>query len=317
MYCIWHSFFIFTKKKHKLFVMKKIIIFLPALILITYTACQQNSSKQTSKESINTQAATSKAETASSNENTIKPSAIKTNYFDLPSEHKETFNKTLNIKNNKLTESSIESFKAYINKNLLAESNPVSSGITSNYFWYVYNALPGFVAEDERHNGYYSEENALSFEEQLKAYGIYRIDRSSENLKTLFEFGKPIMKKFVNPEKYNSLGMSQKVNSLIKIYDILSETDDFKQRLTEAYNHADTATGVWLDYGEEPVFETYNAAYGLDAYALSEIICQYFEYDRYHPYYGHPDLSFWMRRVHENNTETVYELLQNIQSIYK
>jgi hypothetical protein len=247
-----------------------------------------------------------------------EPEDIKTNYYDLPDTYKEKISDAMAVNpDNKLTERSIDIIKNYLDVYLLKKNNLPGQGITSNYFWYIYNTLPGFVSKNERHQGYYAGENKQNFEKQLQAYGIYRIDRSSENLKRIFEFAKPVLKEFLTPEKYRSLNVNTKVNQLLKIYQMMQEKADYKQLLTEAYIHADTATGTWVQYGEEPVFEPYSLAYGQDAYILSEIICKYFKYDRHHPYYGHPDLSFWMRRVHEGNEETVFELLQNIQNLYK
>jgi len=296
-------------------------IFQAFLMLALFTALVQcNTQNQTKSKAKKEFAQKTDKSVKAQNKTAIRPepSEIETNYHDLPETYKAKFAEAMALNSdNELTEKSIDTIKGYWDNYLLKSNNLPGRGITSNYFWYIYNALPDFVSKDERHQGYYVGENKQNFEKQLQAYGIYRIDRSSKNLKRIFEFIKPVLKEFVSPEKYRSLGADTKTNQLIEIYETIQEKENYKQLLTQAYNHADTATGEWTDYGGDPVFEPYNAAYGLDAYKLSEIICNYLEYDRYHPYYGHPDLSFWMRRVHEGNEETVYELLKNIQSIYE
>lgn len=316
------EFFLFLQKNHeKRNDMKIQNIFQAFLMLALFTALVQCNTQNQTKSKAEKEFAQKTGKTVKAdNETAIRPepSEIETNYHDLPDSVRDQLVEAIAVnQNNKLTERSINIIKDYWDIYLLKNNNLPGRGITSNYFWYIYNALPDFVNKDERHQGYYVGENKQNFEKQLQAYGIYRIDRSSENLKRIFKFVKPVLKEFVSPEKYRSLGADTKTDQLIKIYETIQEKENYKQLLTQAYNHADTATGEWLDYGGDPVFETYSAAYGLDAYKLSEIICNYLEYDRYHPYYGHRDLSFWMRRVHEGNEETVYELLKNIQSIYE
>jgi len=241
---------------------------------------------------------------------------IKTNYSELPETEEQKFEEVLKLKEKSFTTNSFDVMKEYAKKYLLASSNPVSSGIVSNYFWYVYNALPEFVNENERHQGYYAGENDQAEEERLIAYSIYKIDRSPENLTKMFEMIKPELKDIVSENLYHSLKINQELEKRIRSYDILVEIDNYHELLTKAYMHADTATGVLYDYGDTLVFETFNNAYGLDVHNLTEIICQYLEIDRYDPLYGNNSLSFWMRRNNEGNMETVYNILNEIDSIY-
>ncbi|MDA3912177.1 MAG: hypothetical protein PF448_12550 [Bacteroidales bacterium] len=241
---------------------------------------------------------------------------IKTNYSDLPETEAQKFEEVLEAKGKSLTTNSVDIMKDYTKKYLLASSNPTSSGIVTNYFWYVYNALPEFVDESERHQGYYVGDNDQSEEERLIAYAIYKIDRSPENLTKVFEMIKPELKDIVSENLYHSLGVNQEFEKRIRSYDILVEIDNYKELLTKAYMHADTATGILYDYGDTLVFETFNNAYGMDVYSLTEIICQHLAIDRYDPLYGNNSLSFWMRRNHEGNMETVYDILNEIKTIY-
>lgn len=243
---------------------------------------------------------------------------IKTNYFDLPDDNSVIFTNTLKTKNtNQLTNESFKVIKTYLSKNLLATYNPVSQGIVSNYFWFIYNALPDFIDENERHQGYYSNENKQSFKEKLIAYSIYRIDRSPENLQTIFDFVKPNLTDFISKEQYENLGINNEVNSLIESYNFITEIENYKTNLTEAYNHADTATGSLYINNDEYIFTPFNAAYGFDTYTLSEMISQHLQLDHYSNFYQSQQLSFWMRRNHEGNMETVYNILLEIKEIYK
>lgn len=241
---------------------------------------------------------------------------IKTNYSDLPETKVQKFEEVLESKGESLTTNSFDIMKDYAKKYLLASSNPTSRGILTNYFWYVYNALPEFVDENERHQGYYTGDNVQSEEERLIAYAIYKIDRSPENLIKVFEMIKPELKDIISEDLYYNLRINQELESRIRTYDILVEIDNYKASLTKAYMHVDTATGILHDYGDTLVFETFNNAYGLDVYTLTEIICQHLSIDRHDLLYGNSSLSFWMRRNHEGNMETVYDILNEIKTIY-
>ncbi|MBN2891706.1 MAG: hypothetical protein JXL97_07555 [Bacteroidales bacterium] len=242
---------------------------------------------------------------------------IKTNYFDLPETEVSLFNSILNIENGELTNKSLDVLEKYIYKYIFAEENPVNNGIKSNYFWYVYNALPDFIDAKERHNGYYSGQNEQSFEEKLIAYSIYRVDRSPENLEKIFNYIKPNIEVIIPPDVYENLGIRDNVNSLIFLYEQVIEIDDYKNKLSDAYNHVDTATGNWFYYENEKHFENFSEPYGRDCNSISEIISSYLGYSHQDYSYSDPNLSFWMRRNHEGNMETVYEILKEIKAIFK
>lgn len=243
--------------------------------------------------------------------------SISTNYFDLPNQFIDTFDNTLKSDNAKLSEESFKVIKKYSLQYLLASNNPVSRGIISNYFWYVYNALPQFVADDERHQGYYADQNDQPFEQKLIAYAIYRIDRSPQNIQNIFNFLKPNLTKLVSEEKYDELDIRVQVNGLIDCYEEIIKTSDYKKLLSDAYIYSDTVTGMTYNDGDEVYFEKFNSAYGFTGYDLAEIISNFLNLDRYTNFYGSPLLSFWMRRNNEGNMETVYEILKEIQLMYK
>lgn len=241
---------------------------------------------------------------------------IKTNYFDLPPDNSVIFKETLKTDtNNKLTKESVEEIKKYISENLNSNNNPISRGIVSNYFWYVYNALPDFVNKNERHTGYYATENEQSFDEKLIAYSIYRIDRNSENIKFIFNIVKPKLKKILSTEEYVNLQVDQEVNSLIESYERIVKINNYKKLLNESYILVDTATGITYTNGDEDTFVQFNGAYGRSAYDIEQIISTHLGIGE--NLFGSNNLSFWMRRNHENNMETVYSILKQIKNIYK
>ncbi|MEA3451979.1 MAG: hypothetical protein U9Q83_08780, partial [Bacteroidota bacterium] len=105
--------------------------------------------------------------------------------------------------------------------------------------------------------------------------------------------------------------------SLLASYETIIQIENYKKHLTEAYKQVDTTTGKIVDYGEGEKFEKYkNSAYGFTAYEVNEIVAQHLGIDdRFDSYSSR--ISFWMRRNHEGNMETVYEILKEIKTMYK
>lgn len=242
--------------------------------------------------------------------------SIKTKYYDLPKQFESQFDKTLKSNEAQLSAESIDVIKQFVNEYLLIDENPVSSGIYSNYFWYVYNSLPDFVEKKERHNGYYSNQSELTFDQKLISYAIYRIDRSPENIQQIFDQYKSILPSFLSKEKYENLGIQDYVNSLIYSYNEIIQVTDYQLLLKDAFVHVDTATGVMYNYANEETFTKFSGAYGKTAYDIGEIVSMHLGYNRYDAYYGSPFLSFWMRRNNEGNMETVYKILKEIYQMY-
>ena len=244
---------------------------------------------------------------------------FKTNFFDLPTEQVETLKKLLKTdKNNELTENSVKILQAYLEKTLLSSNNPNSQTISSNYFWFIYNALPDFVDENERHNGYYKGESKQSFEDKLLSYTIYRIDRSPENLNKMFEYIKPTLKTVVTPNTYSHFQIGAEVNGLIKSYDEIIKIENYKELLTNAYTEIDTITGTIESDGETEIFRPFkNSPYGRSAHLLSKIISKHLDIQRYAPLEDSMHLSFWMRRNKEGNMESVYSILKEINELYQ
>ncbi len=242
---------------------------------------------------------------------------IKTKYFDLPTEKQSKLKKIFKTEDlSTITDKNFQPLHEYLHSSLFGNKNPVNNSLETNYFWFIYNALPDFIDENERHKGYYKGEGKHSENQKLLAYSLYRIDRSSENINTIFDYFKPMIKNIIKPELYQNSGVERKVNSLIITYNAIIEIKNYKKLLTEAYAHADTATGRFVNIGGQKVFEKFNNAYGFTANELSEIICKHFELNRESTMFNSPDVSFWMRRNKEGNMETVYKILIEIEGIY-
>ena len=241
-----------------------------------------------------------------------------THYEDLPPEEANKMKDILGEDNlNTVGSTALKKMRDYLLENLLSRSK-FGPRITSNYFLYVYHALPGFVPEDERHNGYYSHEPSnLTRREKLLAYAIYRLDRSPENIENLFQCVKPVLRELVPPQTYEKMGIKSKVNGLIDSYDQISGIEDYEDKLSKAYAVADTMTGQFIDYGERKVFRKFeDSAYGFSVYDLNKHIMEYLipGQERFHSMPADP--SFWMRRHHEGNMELVYSILLEIQEMY-
>jgi len=280
---------------------KKNVLFFCLLVIFIASCGNENNSKQNDSEEKKLP------------EIAVKKIEIKTNFFDLPDEASEKLKEIYNTKDLQiLNEKNLYPMQKYIEKELLGIKNPNTINISGNYFWFIYNALPSFVTEKERHQGYYSGEGDFSEKEKLIAYSIYRIDRSSKNILRVFNTVKPILKKIVTVEMYNYLEMNLAVAALIGSYEQLIRMKDFDIKLGYAYDEIDTATGQY----NNGKFEKFRDNHRFTAYELSEIISSHLAWDDKHSYYNSPALSFWMRRNKEGNLETVYKILTEIESIY-
>jgi hypothetical protein len=250
---------------------------------------------------------------------TNKPININTNYYDLPGMHEETFHKHLEMsKDHELTEKSVKVVKNYLERTVLIGKSPFGADITSNYFWFIYNALPKFVGEKERHNGYYKNECDLDFRDRLVAYAIYRVDRSPENIKKIFDYVQPFLTGLMPKTKYEHMNLDKKVNNLIQCNDMLSEINNYKEALTEFYNKTYTSDGKMIVEGNPAVSKHYNdAAYGYSTHVLAEELSKHLNLNRYSALYARPCLSFWMRRNHEGNMEVVYDILKRVKGVYE
>ncbi|PWD98027.1 hypothetical protein DDZ16_17645 [Marinilabilia rubra] len=244
--------------------------------------------------------------------------SVKTNYFDLPEDEIETLKKILKDDDLEVVEgASIKTMKDYLKKTVFGGRSPFGPGLKSAYFWNVYNALPEFVAKKERHQGYYSGQNESNFREKLIAYSIYRLDRSPENVKKLFDYAKPVLMEIFPPTSYERSGIDRKLKQLINSYKMLSEIDGYAQKLSDTYTALDTMTGKFINVDGQEVFRKFeNSAYGFSVYDLNEFIMKKLnpDMDRFQSIPA--GLSFWMRRNYEGNMDEVYSILREIDEIY-
>ncbi len=243
---------------------------------------------------------------------------IATHYHDLPVALESELKQVLKTEDlSLLDEHSLEVMSNYLQRNVLSSSQ-FGPFVSSNYFWFVYNALPGFVEAKERHQGYYKDQNDQSMQQKLLAYAIYRIDRSPENIQRLFQYFRPMLKTIVPPSSYSHAQIDQKVATLLEVYNRIIEIDGYKDRLSDAWMVADTTTGSFVNVdGHEEFRKFENSAYGFSVYELNELILKQLipQADRFT---SMPEgLSFWMRRNHEGNMEEVYRILKEIDEMYQ
>ena len=239
---------------------------------------------------------------------------VKTAYKDLPESEKTSLQSMLKTTRlESLEKKSIDIMAKYLGSKLLGNSSPFGTDITSNYFLYIYNALPEFVASGERHQGYYMEEAKGRAQDRLMAYAIYRIDRSPENIEKLFEYARPFIKQYLTPAHYESYGINRKVSNLLSVYGELENIKNYREKLLTAAKKCDSITGMGPKIkGLEKYEETKGSAYGFSSWDLSELICSELGIDRHSPYYGSPEWSFWMRRAREGNMDTVHAILMEL-----
>lgn len=243
---------------------------------------------------------------------------VKTNYYDLPTENRQTLQTILKTEDlSMLSANNLEVLKEYLDNRVTTGQNPLNNSVTTAYFWHIYNALPDFVDSRERHHGYYVNQNRQALTEKLKAYAIYRIDRSPENIKKAFGFARPYLKHVVSQAEYDHHRFGEIIDGLLKTYRGIVAVENYKEKLNAFYNRYYTSTGKMKVEENENIKEVYNSAYGFSAYELNEQLSAELGFDRYSPYYGSYYLSFWMRRIHEQNAEVVKQILTEIKAVYK
>ncbi|TAJ10112.1 hypothetical protein DMA11_19490 [Marinilabiliaceae bacterium JC017] len=248
---------------------------------------------------------------------------FKTNYFDLPGEKTEILNALLQTENNKMLKTeNLSVMQTYARKALRGKGCPFGSPygirVQAAYFWYIYNALPDFVDTHERHHGYYEDQNEQSAKEKLLAYSIYRLDRSAENVKALFDYVRPMLKNLMSPESYNYSGLGDDVNGMINCYDELVKIEGYQASLDQTYAVVDTLSGTIEYVDGKEVFKPHDNCYGFSVYDLNTYLLRHLNVEDTgdsFPFTEH--LSFWMRRRHEGNMETVYEILKEVQEMYR
>ncbi len=247
---------------------------------------------------------------------------ILNNYIDIPGGEFRSLESVIGLISTKgLDSTNLDHLKAYVLEEVLQgtmESTCVGFDdhyIKQRYFHHVYNNLPDFMDKKERHMHYYHGCNKSSQYHKLMAYAIYRIDRSAENLDNLYHTVKPWLATLRLKERDDSLQIKVIVDDLIYSYRFISELPDYKQRLDSAYKL------VWSYWQGEHYDPMENDAYGRTIWDDMPYYKKYLDYQRYRDLYTdiHQDFwvfTFWVRRFHEGNMDTVYRLLLDFRKIY-
>jgi hypothetical protein len=126
------------------------------------------------------------------------------------------------------------------------------------------------------------------------------------------------LREAISPENYSRQGIDRKVRSLLDSYRMISEIEDYKKRLSDAYAKVDTMTGTFVNYdGHEEFRKFENSAYGFSVSELNEVVMKELipDVDRFHSF--PVGLSFWMRRNHEGNIDEVHAILKEIDEMYQ
>ena len=133
----------------------------------------------------------------------------------------------------------------------------------------------------------------------------------------IFTLVKPNLVNLVSPEVYKNSGVETYVKEAISSYKSITEIPNYSRLLQRAYSQIDTTTGSTVLEGNREYFQkSENSAYGFSVYELNQIISKHLRLDSESSLSYSSWLSFWMRRNHEGNINEVYNILNEIQSIY-
>lgn len=241
---------------------------------------------------------------------------ITTNYIDLPADQEIVLKSLLDTNDlTCLTENNLQLMARYLTKHVINNSSQFGTNVTSNYFWHIYNALPEFVNKSERHQGYYKNENDQDRANRLLAYAIYRIDRSPENLKRLFEYARPLIKATISKEEYLYNRLNEKVNGLLGIHSQIIKIENYKEKMLNVSDKADMISGKTRSSEDFSNFR--DSAYGFSAYDLAGLICFELGISRHDTYHCSPEWTFWMRRIREGNMDAVHSILLEVSEMYR
>lgn len=243
--------------------------------------------------------------------------------FDLPEEKNNQFIQLTYLSYGKyISGAGFDVLKNYFTSRVLDTNYQIKrytyeAHLKQRYFFLVYNNLPDFVDRRERHTGYYlqtEESSGEDMEDKLRAYALYRVDRSPENIQKIYELIKPSVKESISPELYENLGIKQSIHSLLDSYEYIQTLENSGAQLDSVYIAVDSVAQNF-DY-EAP------SAYGhsLDSdYSIYNKYLYIEKYDDIHPY-AYESLwafSFWVRRHHEKNEVVVHKILKEIHDIFE
>ncbi len=247
---------------------------------------------------------------------------IKTNYFDLPDDYRETAKELLgssDIETLSINETGISKIKEFLYDNFILNPefeddnfyDDYGSAPVLQYFIKVYTRLPDFVSAKERHDGYYRHmAKEVPIKQRLLSYLAYRIDRSPENIAIFWNLYKSEIYRLIDSDAYEHFEIDQMVNDLTNSFEHLSTVEDFEVQLDSVYQAVEKLNQQKLD----PTYTS--GAYGVGhdlqyAFFKSMMLEDSASYHRKLWAY-----SFWMRRNHEGNLEKVGAILKEMKNHY-
>lgn len=170
--------------------------------------------------------------------------------------------------------------------------------IHQRYFASIYNALPASFVN--RHLGYYNSElDNYEEEERLLAAVVYCVDRSEDNIKRWWKYfqnnwSEPVLKGYFSA--YDTTAVQ-----LMSAYEFLKSQKGIEMKMEDVYAAIDS-----MDQNKNQHIigaAKYVGALEDQRFFLAEIMPPNQEEALW-------AYSFWMRRFHEGNHETVYEILK-------
>ncbi len=246
-----------------------------------------------------------------------KSTGIKTYYHDLPVHLEKEMKGILKTSDlSVLSKGGAETIANFMKEKIAKEKTQFGSLVSSSYFWHIYNALPDFVSAAERHHGYYRDDKKPEERDRLMAYAFYRLNRSPENIRAAYTLAKPMLKNFITRDDLHRIKADEYINTLLYCRKFLTTLKDFDIKLNEIYDQLYEKNGQMKIVKNSAVKEVYDGAYGFSAYDQSEYISKKLGLKEMSPFYGSTALSFWMRRVHEGNSEEIFRILEDLRGIY-
>ncbi len=148
-------------------------------------------------------------------------------------------------------------------------------------------------------------------------YGVYRLDRSPENIEKNFRCVLPLIKTLLTPEDYDSLGEGETLDNLIAVYRRIIRVQNYRHRLNDFYDRFYTSRGEMRMTENAQIQERFYGAYGFTTMDLEELLAADLGFTGENEDYWNGSLSFWMWRNQEKNMDMVYKILLKVHKEYQ
>jgi hypothetical protein len=172
--------------------------------------------------------------------------------------------------------------------------------IRTRYTGTITKRLPIFLPNYSRFSHPYTEDKELramhNSDKQLFSYLFHRIDRNPLIVKWLWAAWKETIFSNISTKTYFRKSFYDYTEALIKTYDTITNRDNYKEALEQAYYNL--ATIKCEGYIEDCIPESIR--YYEDGWRIDWIWAP----------------GFWARRFHEGNQEVVYNILKEISAHY-